>query len=387
MERLSLYATASRGTEDTLARELSQLGIRKVRQDRGGVRFSANLSEALYVCLWSRVAMRVLYPLAERDVTGAEGLYEAARELPWEELLTPNTTFAVEAVLRDSEHAHSGFVALKVKDALVDRLRDKLGRRPDVDTRKPDVRVVAHLAKRKLSLSLDVCGEPLHKRGYRVEPTPAPLKETLGAAMLLEAGYTGDEPLVDPMCGSGTLLIEGALIAMNRAPNAHRRFSVEKWANFGETARRLLVELKGDARMREKRPEFPIFGFDKSEDALAAARRNARAAQVGDFVKLSVGDATALNPPAERGLVASNPPYGERIGKAGQKWMKTFYFKLGENFARWRNWRLALLAGNPAFESAFHARPFSRKTLFNGPIECRLLQYRRAEATARPDAT
>ncbi|HET9451610.1 MAG TPA: THUMP domain-containing protein, partial [Aggregicoccus sp.] len=212
-ERLALFATTARGTEDLLAEELVELGARRIRQDRGGVRFMASLDEALKVCLWSRIAMRVLYPLGEFEAKGAEGLYAAVASVPWEQHLTPSHTFAVEATLKDSEHSHSGFVALKVKDAIVDRMRQKSGSRPDVDTKNPHVSVVAHLVKEKLSLSLDLCGEPLHRRGYRVRPTPAPLKETLAAALLRSAGYTGQEPLVDPMCGSGTLLIEAGLIA------------------------------------------------------------------------------------------------------------------------------------------------------------------------------
>lgn len=228
-ERIALFATAARGTEDLLADELKELGARRIRQDRGGVRFMATLDEALMVALWSRIAMRVLYPLGAFEARGAEGLYEAAASIPWEEHLTPEHTFAVDATLKDSEHSHSGFVALKVKDAIVDRMRDTKGARPDVNTRDPDIRVVAHLARETLSLSLDLCGEPLHRRGYRVRPTPAPLKETLAAAVLRAANYTGTEGLVDPMCGSGTLLIEAGLIARRRAPGLNRDFAVERW--------------------------------------------------------------------------------------------------------------------------------------------------------------
>ncbi len=256
-ERLALFATTARGTEDLLAEELKELGARRIRQDRGGVRFMASLDEALKVCLWSRIAMRVLYPLGEFEAHGAQGLYDAVASVPWEEHLTPETTFAVEATLKDSEHSHTGFVALKVKDAIVDRMREKLKARPDVDTRHPDVSVVAHLVRERLSLSLDLCGEPLHRRGYRVRPTPAPLKETLAAALLRAAGYTGEEALVDPMCGSGTILIEGGLIARRRAPGIARDFAVEKWPHLGERARELLADLRADARRNERKVEVP----------------------------------------------------------------------------------------------------------------------------------
>ncbi|ADO70064.1 THUMP domain-containing class I SAM-dependent RNA methyltransferase [Stigmatella aurantiaca] len=376
-ERLALFATTARGTEDLLAEELRELGARRIRQDRGGVRFLATLYEALQVCLWSRIAMRVLYPLGEFEARGAEGLYDAAASVPWEEHLTPDHTFAVEATLRDSEHSHSGFVALKVKDALVDRLRRVLGARPDVDTREPDVRVVAHLAREKLSLSLDLCGEPLNRRGYRVRPTPAPLKETLAAALLRAANYTGEEALVDPMCGSGTLLIEAGFIARHRAPGIGRSFAVERWPHQGARAKELLEDLRADARRNERKVLVPIQGFDKDPEALEAARRNIKAARLSEEIQVAEGDATKPLPlPKPGGLLITNPPYGERIGTGGQKGMKSFYFKLGESFQELDGWRAHILSGNPAFESAFHARPSSRREVWNGPIECELLGYR-----------
>src|SRR5262249_56931214 len=158
--RVPLFATAARGTEDLLADELTELGATRGRADRGGVSFQANLHEALRIALWSRIAMRLLWPLAEAEARGAEGLYDAAHEVPWEEHLDPGATFAVEATLRDSEHTHSGFVALKIKDALVDRLRERRGGRPDVDTRRPDVRVTAHLAGTRLAAARDGVGWP-----------------------------------------------------------------------------------------------------------------------------------------------------------------------------------------------------------------------------------
>jgi 23S rRNA (guanine2445-N2)-methyltransferase / 23S rRNA (guanine2069-N7)-methyltransferase len=375
-ERIALFATTARGTEDLLAEELKELGAKRIRQDRGGVRFMATLDEALKVCLWSRIAMRVLYPLGEFEAHGAEGLYEAAASVPWEEHLTPDHTFAVEATLKDSEHSHSGFVALKVKDALVDRMRAKLGARPDVDTRAPHVGVVAHLAKEKLSLSLDLCGEPLHRRGYRVRPTPAPLKETLAAALLRAAGYNGEESLVDPMCGSGTLLIEGGLIARRRAPGINRSFAVERWPHLGARAKELLEDLRADARRNERKVEVALRGFDKDPEALEAASRNVKAARLSEEIQLAEGDATKPLPlPEGGGLLITNPPYGERIGTGGQKGMKAFYFKLGDNLRHAEGWRVFVLSGNPAFESAFHARPLSRRDVWNGPIPCTLLSY------------
>ncbi len=376
-QRFALFATAARGTEDLLAQELSELGATRIRQDRGGVRFWANWVEALRICLWTRIAMRVLYPLGQFQVEGSEGLYRASSEVAWEEHLTSSSTFAVEATLRDSEHTHSGFVALKIKDAIADRLRKKLGSRPDVDTANPEVRIVAHLAGSTLSLALDLCGEPLNRRGYRVRTTLAPLKETLAAAILRVAGYSGQESLIDPLCGSGTFLIEAAMIASSRAPGISRSFAVERWPSTGAQARAILQDLKADARKSEHSPSFPIRGIDRDEEAVDAARRNARAAGLGKAIEVAIGDVTkplaieGLTP----GLLVTNPPYGDRLKAGGQKGMKSFYFKLGEILAQLRGWRTFILAGNPVFESAFHARPQLVRTLWNGPIECRLMGY------------
>jgi len=375
--RLPLFATAARGTEELLTEELTELGAVRARADRGGVRFQANLNEALRVALWSRIAMRLLWPLAETEARGAEGLYDAAHEVPWEEHLDPRATFAVEATLRDSEHTHSGFVALKIKDALVDRLRERRGGRPDVDTRRPDVRVVAHLAGTRLSLSLDVAGEPLNRRGYRVRPTVAPVKETLAAAILRAVGYSGEEPLVDPMCGSGTFLTEAGLLAVRRAPGVHRAFGIERWPALGDEARSILDRLRSEARANERRAPFPVRGFDRNPEAVEAARANVRAARLEREIVVAEADATRPLPleGLDHGLLVTNPPYGDRLGQGGQKGMKTFYFHLGERLGALDGFRLAVLSGNPAFEAAFHHRPARRRPLWNGPIECTLLEY------------
>lgn len=373
---LTIFATTARGTEDLLAAELTELGARRIRQDRGGVRFSARWEDALRVCLWTRIAMRVLYPIGRFEAGGAEELYEAAMQVAWEEHLDATSTFAVEATLRDSEHRHSGFVALKIKDAIADRLTAKLGSRPDVDTRAPAVQVVAHLAGKTLSLSLDLCGAPLHQRGYRIRPGAAPLKETLAAAILRAVGYAGEEPLLDPLCGSGTFVIEAALIARHRPPAANRALAVERWPFVGKQAAAILADLRADAVRGERKPPHAILGFDREENAVQAARTNAKAARIAKDIRVERADATALpHLSTGPGLLVGNPPYGDRLHGHGQQAMKTFYYHLGDSLRRLHGWRLALLAGNPSFESAFHMRPAHRRQLWNGPIACALLEY------------
>ena len=389
--RLTWFATAARGTEVLLAEELEELGVKQPKRDPGGVRFQANLQEALRAALWTRIAMRILYPLGSNlEAADADGLYQASRSVAWEEHFTPESTFAVEATLKNTVHTHSGFVAQKIKDGLVDRLREKQGQRPNVDTRNPSLRVVAYLAGSRLSLSLDLTGEPLFQRGYRVASTPAPLKETLAAALLRAAGYSGEEPLVDPMCGSGTFLIEGALIAQRRAPALNRTFAVERWPALGTQARELLSLVRDEARGQLRRAPFPLFGIDKDPEAVEVAQRNVRAARLD--AELTVQEGDALQPLPEgaprTGLLICNPPYGERLVGGGQKGMKSFYYKLGESFRALSGLRQAFLSGNPAFESAFHARPRGRRPFWNGPIDCTFLEYaaRGSEPSAHTSA-
>jgi putative N6-adenine-specific DNA methylase len=366
-----------------LAAELETLGAKRLRQDRGGVRFMAALDEILKVCVHSRIAMRVLYPMGTFTSEGAEGLYEAAHGVPWEEWLTPQTTFSVDATLKNSEHDHSGFVALKLKDGIVDRLREKLGSRPDVDSRDPVFRIVAHLSGKSLTLSLDLCGDPLFMRGTKQAQTIAPLKETVAAAMLQAAGYTGDEPLADPMCGSGTIITEAGGIATRRAPGVGRAFALERWPQFSIAAKPLLDDLRREARAAQRPAPHPLLASDYDVDALTATTRNVASAGLKDFVRIEEADVLHAPPPeGPAGLLITNPPYGERLGSGGQKGMKSFFYGLGTSLSNWHGWRMALLAGNPAFESAFHRKPSKRTALWNGAIECELLQYQARAAPA-----
>jgi len=264
-------------------------------------------------------------------------------------------------------------------------MRARLGRRPDVDSRAPAVRVVAHLSGTWLQLSLDLAGESLHRRGYRIRPTTAPLKETLAAAMLRAAHFSAEEPVLDALCGSGTLLIEAAWVAARRAPGLGRHFAVEGWPQLGPLARPVLAQLRAEALAGQRPVPVPLWGFDKDADALAAARANLRASGLTGAVLLREGDATRPLPlPAgASGLLITNPPYGDRLGKGGQKGMKSFYFQLGEQFDALARFRAAILAGNPGFESAFHHRPVARLPLWNGPIACTLLSYAAPGAKGR----
>lgn len=369
----TFFATATAGTEDLLAQELRALGVQHLRAGRGGVRFGGDIDTALRACLWLRTAMRVLLPLKRFPAANEGELYDGVRAIDWTRHLDARRTFAVDATGVSDTLRHTHFTALRVKDGIADALRDATGRRPNVDPNNPDVRVVAHLSKGQCDLSLDVSGEPLFKRGYRIEPTRASLKETLAAAVLLASGYDGDRPLVDPMCGSGTIALEAALIAHRRAPGLQRSFGIERWPSFDASLVHRLKELRAEARASERREAPPIFASDRDPEAVEAARTNAR--RLGLPVSIEVADARELQPLPTPGFVVANPPYGERLEAGGRKQLKTFFWQLGQAWRQLDGHHVAVLSGGPEFESAFGQRPVARRPMWNGPIRCTLLQY------------
>lgn len=370
---MDFFATASSGTEDLLADELRRLGAADVRPGGGGVGFSGGLETALQACLWSRTAMRVLRPLGEFPAPDADALYEGAKGIDWDEHVGLRCTFAVEATGTASTLESPHFTALRVKDAIADRLREKHGARPDVDAKDPDVRVVAHLSRGRCGLSLDLAGEPLFKRGWRTATTEAPLRETLAAAVLLAGGYDGMRPLVDPMCGSGTLAVEAAMIAQNVAPGLWRKLGVERWPSFTDEQRALLRDLRDRARRGVRRGAPAVLARDRDEKALAAARANVKRAGVP--VKVEKADARELAPLDPPGFVVVNPPYGHRLEGGGKKALKTFFWQLGQRWRALSRHRIVVLAGGPEFESAFGLPPTARRPLWNGPLRCTLLVY------------
>ena len=404
---LRFFATCAKGTEGALRRELSALRLHAVRGERGGVSFEGRLEAGMRACLHARTAMRVLLELARWPAPDAGALYEGARAVAWDEWLTPRTTLAVEASVSSSAVTHSGYAALKVKDAAVDALRERLGARPAVDPKDPDVRIVLHLARDEATLSLDLAGAPLHRRGYRAVTTEAPLKETLAAAVLLLGGADPALPFVDPLAGSGTLAIEQALRARRIAPGLGRAFGFQRWPLYRGVPQSAWDRMKEEARARAlPRAPAPIVARDLHPKAVEAARRNAAAAGVGADVLVEQGDARELAPRFPTGTLAANPPYGERLmgardgvaegrrarGRAPgareerprdpgadrvqQKKLQGFYRGLAEMLARHSGWTAILLSGSPLLERAIPLRPEVDHRLWNGPLEVHLLQYR-----------
>ena len=370
---MDFFATAAKGLEDVLAAELIAFGARKVVSGKGGVNFSGAPRDGYRACLWLRTASRVLQTIASFPCPSQEALYEGVYALNWEELLIPSMTLAVDANVRDSEITHSHFAALKTKDAIVDKIRDHCGQRPNVDSKDPDMRINLHLARNHCTVSLDLAGTGLHRRGYRRDSTIAPLKETLAAGLVALTDWDQKTPFVDPMCGSGSLPLEAALLASNTAPGLlSPNFGFQRWLDFDASAWQELLEEA--EQVRKPLPANLVFGSDRDQRAVDLARRNAEASSIGSKIRWSYSDFAKLEPPADHGTLICNPPYGERIGEVED--LEPFYRKIGDTLKQnWKGWTAWVFTGNLALAKRVGLKPSRRIVLFNGPIECRLLKF------------
>lgn len=367
------FVTCARGLEELVAAELLAMGIRGAKQERGGVAFRGELADGYRACLWLRSASRVLLSLGDFPCASNEDLYGGVRAIDWVKYLTPKMTLAVDSVLRDSSLTHSGFVALKSKDAIVDAIRDHFGTRPNVDTKNPDLRVNVHLVKNHCSISLDMSGEPLDRRGYRLDRNSAPLRENLAAALVAFSGWNGATPLFDPMCGSGTILLEAALAASRTAPGLLRgSFGFQSWPNHDSSSwNSLLVE----ARERRTR-ELPVKlrGFDRSPGAIDMARQNATRAGVSRLVSFAPAEFSSFSPAEVPAMIIFNPPYGERMGEMEE--LIPLYRTIGDVLKqRCAGSTAFILCGNSELAKHVGLKATRRIPVWNGPIECRLLKY------------
>jgi putative N6-adenine-specific DNA methylase len=370
------FVTCAKGTEGALRRELVALRIHGPHGATGGVSFAGTLMDGMKVCLHARVAMRVLLEVAAFQVQDADQLYAETRAVDWTDFVGRGMTIAVSATTQDNPNLrHSGFSALKVKDAIVDMLRDRNGRRPDVNPRDPDVSVVLHVRGSEGRLFVDLAGEPLHRRGYRVAMVEAPLKESLAAAVLSLGGVGADKPFIDPMAGSGTLAIEHALAARNIAPGLRRKFNFERWVT-PEQRKIWETLLKGALEGILATAPCPILARDVDKTAIAAARKNAEAAGVLPDIAFEVADVAGLTRRDPPGTLCTNPPYGERLEPASSGAdVQRLYASVARAFDAMAGWRAVCLSGNPAFAKVLKRRPAISHRLFNGPIETRLLVF------------
>ena len=377
--RAPFFVTAAAGTADLLAAELSALGIAGVREVQGGVACEGELAEAYRACFESRVALRVLWQLARFPVADAHALYAGVREIDWSAQLGTEDTLAVDFSGSVPGISNTQFGAQRVKDAIVDQFRERTGARPSVDRAAPTLRINAHAARGALTIAVDLSGESLHRRGYRGGQGAAPLKENLAAAILVRAGWpaiaAAGGSFVDPMCGSGTLPIEAALIAADIAPGLLRAsFGFERWKQHDADAWAAVRRAAEARRQPELLTPGRIRGFDRDPVAIRDAEANAARAGLDKRLFFQRAELAKLpDAPAPAGLVAVNPPYGERIGETEE--LRALYALLGERLrAGYRGWEAAVLTGNPALgrELGINARRTHR--LMNGPIECRLLR-------------
>jgi 23S rRNA (guanine2445-N2)-methyltransferase / 23S rRNA (guanine2069-N7)-methyltransferase len=387
----AFFATCPKGLEYLLRDELLALGAGEAHEALAGVRFDGTLETAYRACLWSRLASRILLPLAEFDAADDEALYAGVQAIDWSAHLAPQGTLAVDAHTALSKLTHSQFTAQRVKDAVVDQFRQREGARPAVDTEEPDLRLNLRLKRDRATLSLDLAGTPLHRRGWREQQGEAPLKENLAAAMLLRARwpqvYAAGGALLDPMCGSGTLLIEGALMAADVAPGLRREYfgflgwkqhDIALWRGLLDDARQ-----RAEAGLRGLRTAF--FGSDADPRMVQTAKRNAQAAGVAGFVTLEKHDVAHAAPPPGHatGLVITNPPYGERLGDRAQ--MPQLYRALGDALrTRFTGWRGAVLAGDAELGHALGLHADKRYALYNGALETVLLTFDLAPRDTAP---
>ncbi|WP_163575391.1 bifunctional 23S rRNA (guanine(2069)-N(7))-methyltransferase RlmK/23S rRNA (guanine(2445)-N(2))-methyltransferase RlmL [Halomonas faecis] len=380
----TFLATCPRGIEVLLADELREFGGEPQKSTVAGVYFHADLAGAYRACLWSRLANRiVLCIVREEGIVQPDTLRQAVAAVDWTRHLSPGSTLAVDFHGRSEHIRHTRFGAQIVKDGVVDSVQAAGQARPRVELKQPDLRLYAHLHRGRLTLGVDLSGDSLHRRGYRRDVGHAPLKENLAAALLIRAGWPArahaGEALVDPLCGAGTLLIEGALMAADMAPNLNReRFGLHGWAGHDAAQwHELKREAVARARIGRKRCRARLFGFDQSPPALAAAKANAMRAGIPALIAFHGASLGQLRRPealdeTARGLVITNPPYGERLGELPE--LVSLYAELGEGVRRaFPGWRLAVFTANPDLGHRLGLRADKQYALNNGPLEAKLL--------------
>ncbi|MBM9535864.1 bifunctional 23S rRNA (guanine(2069)-N(7))-methyltransferase RlmK/23S rRNA (guanine(2445)-N(2))-methyltransferase RlmL [Desulfobulbus alkaliphilus] len=388
---LQFTATCAIGLETLVSEEITAFGGEALLSRAGAVSWSGNLETGYRACLWSRFASRILLELSQFDAPDTDSVYNHAGDILWDDHFTASSTFAVHTTLVDATLSHSQFASLRVKDAIVDQFRKRFGKRPDVNPQQPDIRINLHVRGSEASLSLDLSGESLHRRGYRTGSGEAPLKETLAAALVRLSGWpdrVASEPvLLDPMCGGGTLLIEAALMFSNSPPGLLRKtFGFMGWNKHDHQLWERLVqealELEGQS-IPECWPRF--IGYDADPKAVAAARKNVIAAGLRDVVIIKQGQLAHLRSPAPRGCLLTNPPYGDRLSE--KETVKYLYRCIGRIFReQFQDWTLGVFTANPDLADGMGMVWEQRHRLFNGPIPCRLLTGRKNHLVERPPA-
>jgi putative N6-adenine-specific DNA methylase len=366
----AFFASCPRGLEALLVRELGSLGIADPAPVAGGVSFSGGWDACYRANLWSRVASRILWRVGEFDYRSEHDLYSAVRALDWPRYFAVDRTLRVNVTAQQSPLKSLEFATLRIKDAVCDRFRDALGKRPSVERANPDVRVHAFLEAARGTLYLDTSGEPLFKRGWRSEAAEAPLRENLAAGIVMLSGWQPGEPLLDPMCGGGTLVVEAAAIARAKPPGGRRHFAFERLAAFDP---HLWRRVQDEEPFKAANPK--LYASDNDPKALNAARRNLAAAGVERWVTIERADVLERVAPAPGGVMVLNPPYGERLGSPEE--LARFYPLLGNQLKKhFVGWRCYIFTADLRLPKLIGLAPSARIPLWNGALECRLYELK-----------
>lgn len=365
-----MVAKTFQGLEDVLRDELISLGAENVEMGRRMVSFEGDLAIMYKANLCCRTALRILKPIEKFTAHDPDELYDIVRDIEWEKYMSPSTTFSIDSTVNSEEFTHSKFVTYRVKDGIVDHFRDLTGERPSIRVTGADVMLNVHIMDDRVTISLDSSGEPLSKRGYRVEQTEAPINEVLAAGIIMKTGWRGDCNFVDPMCGSGTFLIEAALIATNTNPGIYREhFAFEKWADFDKE---LFEDIYNDDSA-ERDFDFKIYGGDIDPEAVAISRKNVKNAKLDDIIELSCRPFSDWTDNPEAGILVTNPPYGARLKPEN---MTELYRGIGSTLKKYFPGYHAWIIGMSDDDFAnIGLKPSLKIPLLNGSIECSLREY------------
>ena len=374
------FATCPRGLEASLSSELATLGAEAIRTTDGGVHFSGAGSLSYLVNLHSRTASRVLWQISQSRYDNEQTIYNTAVALPWEDYFDVTRTIRINITAIKSPLTSLDFTTLRIKDAICDKFREVTGERPSVDTRNPDIRIHAFLEQSQMTLYLDTSGDALFKRGVRQYTNIAPLRENLAAGILMISGWKPGTPLLDPMCGSGTFLIEAALMSFNIAPGIGRHFAFEKLHTFNAEK---WQAMRAEAIAAQKPiTALPIFCSDLYGEELKAARLNLENAGLSAAVTLKQANVLEVSAPADHGVLVANLPYGERMGELDE--MRILYPQLGDVLKqRFKGWNAYLLTADLAMPKSIRLSVSRRTPLFNGALECRLFEYKVVDGSNR----
>ncbi len=368
------YASTSRGLSEALAEELRSFGLKVGKVDKQGCSFDGPWSDCAKANLRSRIATRISLPILDFPAYKADELYNNVQKHDFTRYLTPKMTFSIKAKLNECSITDQRILAMKVKDVIADQFNEKFGERPSVDKKLPNVRFFIFGSKNEYRLSVDTTGHSLSQRGYREYSVEAPMREHVAAGLIQLTQWNKDIPLVDPMCGSGTLLIEAALMLKSVSPGTfHKKFAFQYFEHIPSDL--FDNEINEVMAMENDGPDFKLYGFDKSFQNIKAAKKNAEEAGVDDLIEFAKADATTLPPPVEKGMIVTNPPYGVRLGDEFflEELYKNLSYNLKQNYSGWDVW---MLSGDSKWTQFLKMKAEKRHPIDNGGVDCRWIHYK-----------